>query len=94
MPHEEPSSGELDGVEARAAALQEQIAARRAQQIDPGPHPADRGAPDNGAPSEPADVPESPPGDGTGESVKRSPNHRLAPPPWQLHTSIGSRVFA
>jgi MinD-like ATPase involved in chromosome partitioning or flagellar assembly len=94
MPHEEPSSGELDGVEARAAALQEQIAARRAQRIDPGPHPADHGAPDNGAPSELVDVPEPPSADGTGESVKRSPNHRLAPPPWQLHTSIGSRVFA
>jgi MinD-like ATPase involved in chromosome partitioning or flagellar assembly len=89
MPHEKPSSGELDGVEARAAALQQQIAARRAEQIDPEPQPAD-----NGAPSELADLPESPQADDTGEPAKRPPNHRLAPPPWQLHTPIGSRVFA
>jgi MinD-like ATPase involved in chromosome partitioning or flagellar assembly len=87
MPHEEPSSGELDGIEARAAALQEQIAARRAQQSDPRPPSADNGA-------RSADTSESPPADDAGEPAKRAPNHRLAPPPWQMHTQIGSRVFA
>jgi MinD-like ATPase involved in chromosome partitioning or flagellar assembly len=59
---------EPDGVEARAAALQEQIAARRAGNLDPAGEAE--------------------------ESAKPPPTRRLAPPPWQLHTAIGSRDFA
>jgi MinD-like ATPase involved in chromosome partitioning or flagellar assembly len=95
MPHQMRSNGrpdsvddaapaERDDVEARAAALQAQMAARRANQIDPGPPLSDNGAPDERA------VPEDEPR----EPAIRPPTRRLAPPPWQLHTTIGSREFA
>lgn len=85
MPHEKRPSGDLDEVEARAAALREQIAARRAGENDRTPA-------DNGVSRDPADSPPPPPPNETGESAPRS--RRLAPPPWQMHTTIGSRTFA
>ncbi|OBK04573.1 ATPase [Mycolicibacterium conceptionense] len=69
--------GELDEVEARAAALLEQIAAQRtARQIHTATSPAD----------DTTDAFEVPP--------PAAPVRRLAPPPWQMHSPIGSREFA
>lgn len=80
--------GELDEVEARAAALLEQIAAQRsARQTHTASSPADdvtdafSVAP---APAPPKPAPEPP----------QAPARRLAPPPWQMHSTIGSREFA
>lgn len=73
--------GELDEVEARAAALLEQIAAQRsARQIHTAKSPADdvTDAIEKPAPEPPA----------------AAPVRRLAPPPWQMHSAIGSREFA
>lgn len=70
--------GELDEVEARAAALLEQIAAQRsARQIHTAKSPADdvTDAIEKPAPEPPA----------------AAPVRRLAPPPWQMHSAIGSR---
>lgn len=88
MPHEMPTSGEPgsrddaaamrhDEVEARAAALQERIAAGQADESDTGPLPI-------------VDSESLP----TDEAAHRPLKRRLAPPPWQLHTTIGSRAFA
>lgn len=63
---------DLDDVDSRAAALHEQMAARRTTQVDSAPAPDDNG----------------------GEVDDQPPTRRLAPPPWQMHTSIGSREFA
>lgn len=69
--------GELDQVEARAAALLEQIAAQRsARQIHTAKSPAD-------------DVT-----DAFTKPAPEPPARRLAPPPWQMHSPIGSREFA
>ncbi|NOQ57633.1 MinD/ParA family protein [Mycolicibacterium fortuitum] len=73
--------GELDEVEARAAALLEQIAAQRsARQIHTAKSPADdvTDAIEKPAPEPPA----------------AAPVRRLAPPPWQMHSAIGTREFA
>jgi MinD-like ATPase involved in chromosome partitioning or flagellar assembly len=78
----DPARVELDDVEARAAALQEQMAARRARQVEAVPPSGG-----NGAPPETARPPDD-------EAANRAPARRLAPPPWQMHTSIGSREFA
>lgn len=82
--------GELDQVEARAAALLEQIAAQRsARQIHTAKSPADdvtdaftKSAPAPEPATEPATEPEHP---------AAAPVRRLAPPPWQMHSPIGSR---
>jgi MinD-like ATPase involved in chromosome partitioning or flagellar assembly len=100
MPHDEASNGqsgslddavpvELDDVEARAAALHQQMAARRAGQVDPGRPPTDDSAPPGAT-----DSPRSARADEADQPANRPPTRRLAPPPWQLHTSIGSREFA
>ncbi len=74
--------GELDEVEARAAALLEQIAAQRsARQIHTAKSPADDT-------TDALVVPPPPP------PASAAPVRRLAPPPWQMHSSIGSREFA
>ncbi|MEX3743318.1 hypothetical protein ABFW12_34275, partial [Mycolicibacterium porcinum] len=96
-PNVEPTSlddlapGELDEVEARAAALLEQIAAQRtARQNHTASSPADDTTDafvvSPPPPVEPA--PEPPP------APAAAPVRRLAPPPWQMHSSIGSREFA
>ncbi|MCV7360646.1 MinD/ParA family protein [Mycolicibacterium neworleansense] len=75
--------GELDEVEARAAALLEQIAAQRAaRQIHTASSPADDTTDAFVVPPPPA--PEPAP----------APVRRLAPPPWQMQSTIGSREFA
>ncbi|TMS55755.1 MinD/ParA family protein [Mycobacterium sp. DBP42] len=74
--------GELDEVEARAAALLEQIAAQRtARQSHTATSPADD--------TTDAFVVSPPP-----EPAPAAPARRLAPPPWQMHSTIGSREFA
>lgn len=78
--------GELDAVEARAAALLEQIAAQRsARQAHTATSPAD-------------DTTDafvvSPPPAAPAPAPSPAPARRLAPPPWQMHSSIGSREFA
>lgn len=78
MPHDMPSND--DEVEARAAALHERMTARRADPSYSAPPPAE-----NGASQQPGDPAAMEP---------RPPTRRLAPPPWQLHTTIGSRAFA
>ncbi|OLO99753.1 ATPase [Mycolicibacterium porcinum] len=90
-PNVEPTSlddlapGELDEVEARAAALLEQIAAQRtARQNHTAASPADDTT-DAFAVSPPP-PPEPAP--------TAAPVRRLAPPPWQMHSTIGSREFA
>ncbi len=72
MAHDMPNGKPRDEVEARAAALQDQIAARKVSTEDTEPQPAD----DTTGPEQP------------------TPARRLAPPPWQLHTAIGSRAYA
>lgn len=77
--------GELDEVEARAAALLEQIAAQRsARQSHTATSPADDTT-DAFAVSPPPE---------TAAPAPAAPPRRLAPPPWQMHSSIGSREFA
>ncbi len=99
MPQDEASNGqsgslgdaapvEQDDVEARAAALHEQMAARRTGRVDP-----ERPRTDS-APREPADPQRAVPADEADAPASPPPTRRLAPPPWQLHTSIGSREFA
>lgn len=76
--------GELDAVEARAAALLEQIAAQRsARQAHTATSPADD--------TTDAFVVSPPP---PPAAPAPAPARRLAPPPWQMHSSIGSREFA
>ncbi|WP_208301193.1 hypothetical protein [Mycobacterium sp. DL440] len=85
--------GELDEVEARAAALLEQIAAQRsARQIHTATSPADD-VTDAFAKPAPAPAPEPEP-EPEPEPPAAAPVRRLAPPPWQMHSSIGSREFA
>ncbi|BBX89067.1 MinD/ParA family protein [Mycolicibacterium boenickei] len=97
-PNVEPTSlddlapGELDEVEARAAALLEQIAAQRtARQNHTAASPADDTtdafvvSPPPPPPPAAEPAPEPPPA---------APVRRLAPPPWQMHSAIGSREFA
>lgn len=84
MPHEKRSSGDLDEIEARAAALAERMAARRVEEV----HPATA---DNGVSHQRPEPPETSPPPDAGAA---KPSRRLAPPPWQMHTTIGSRSFA
>ncbi|WP_029108464.1 MinD/ParA family protein [Mycobacterium sp. URHD0025] len=89
--------GELDEVEARAAALLEQIAAQRtARQAHTATSPADETTDAFAVSPPPAPAPVEPP-----EPVQAAPDpapdppvRRLAPPPWQMHSPIGSREFA
>nr|CRL74549.1 chromosome partitioning ATPase [Mycolicibacterium komanii] len=67
-----------DDIEARAAALQERIAARRADSTEEDP-PLDGNEPDEAA---------------ARDTGLRPSGRRLAQPPWQLHSNINSRVFA
>ncbi len=77
--------GELDEVEARAAALLEQIAAQRsARQIHTAKSPAD----------DVTDAFEKPAPERAPEPPPAAPVRRLAPPPWQMQSAIGSREFA
>lgn len=84
--------GELDEVEARAAALLEQIAAQRsARQAHTATSPADETTDAFAVSPPPAPAPEPPPAP---EPAPAPPARRLAPPPWQMHSTIGSREFA
>ncbi len=87
MQNQKMPTGDLDDVEARAAALHEQMAARRGADTDAGP-PVD----DNGTGPDPAGPPDTVPPDE--DAPANRPTRRLAPPPWQMHTTIGSRDFA
>ncbi|OCB49520.1 ATPase [Mycobacterium vulneris] len=102
-PNVEPTSlddlapGELDEVEARAAALLEQIAAQRtARQNHTASSPADDTtdafvvSPPPPPPAEQSQSEQSQ----VEPAPAAAPVRRLAPPPWQMHSSIGSREFA
>lgn len=107
-PIDEPASlddlapGQLDEVEARAAALLEQIAAHRSAQQnhvapseDPAPSHEDAAPPvEDPVPPHVDDVTETLPVVRPAEPPQQKPVRRLAPPPWQLHSAIGSREFA
>lgn len=89
--------GQLDEVEARATALLEQIAARRAAQQNGSAVPAEGVADGDarpGTPSEAAEMAEPDPPVEAPEIAQRTSNRRLAPPPWQTQSAIGSRDFA